>query len=104
MGCAGLRGTAAQGARLLPLQPPQLLVSCFPLLLKLTDVPLLLSGVPLSTFVSVGSALKVESLGLGFWVYSGFKLYVGRRPTGSGQQYISARLREELGSQPQRVD
>ena len=28
-----------------------------PLLLKLTEVPLLLSDVPLSTFVSVGSAL-----------------------------------------------
>jgi len=29
----------------------------FPLLLKLTEVPLLLRDVPLSTFVSVGSAL-----------------------------------------------
>ena len=31
-----------------------------PLLLKLTEVPLLLSDVPPSTFVSVGSALSVK--------------------------------------------
>ena len=37
--------------------PTQRTAKGFPRLLKLTKVPLLLSDVPLSTFVSVGSAL-----------------------------------------------
>ena len=45
--------------------------SGFPLLLKLTEVPLLLRDVPLSTFVSVGSALS----DFGFRV-SGFSSWV----------------------------
>jgi len=44
-----------------PPEPP-----CFPLLLELTGVPLLVGDVPLSTFVLVGSALPEGIRGLRF--------------------------------------
>ena len=50
LGCSGQRGSWAPAVRGSEFG--------YPLLLKPTEVPLLLRDVPLSTFVSVGSAVK----------------------------------------------